>query len=103
MSLVGICLNTNECTQPPKIVKRFTAALLMTAKNQMGAFKLWCWRRLLGVPWTARRSSQSILKEINPEIFIGRTDADAEAETPILRPPDVNSQLTVKDPDAGKD
>ena len=31
------------------------------------AFKLWCWRRLLRVPWTARRSSQSILKEINPE------------------------------------
>ena len=31
------------------------------------AFKLWCWRRLLEVPWTARRSSQSILKEINPE------------------------------------
>ena len=31
------------------------------------AFKLWCWRRLLGVPWRARRSNQSILKEINPE------------------------------------
>ena len=31
------------------------------------AFELWCWRRLLKVPWTARRSSQSILKEINPE------------------------------------
>ena len=31
------------------------------------AFKLWCWRRLLTVPWTARRSNQSILKEINPE------------------------------------
>ena len=31
------------------------------------AFELWCWRRLLRVPWTARRSSQSILKEINPE------------------------------------
>ena len=30
-------------------------------------FKLWCWRRLLRVPWTARRSNQSILKEINPE------------------------------------
>ena len=61
------------------------------------------WKRLLRVPQRARRSNQSILKEINPEIFIGRTDADAEAETPILRPPDVNSQLTVKDPDAGKD
>ena len=31
------------------------------------AFKLWCWKRLLRVPWTARRSNQSILKEINPE------------------------------------
>ena len=31
------------------------------------AFELWCWRRLLGVPWTARRSNQSILKEISPE------------------------------------
>ena len=31
------------------------------------AFKLWCWRRLLRVPWTARQSNQSILKEINPE------------------------------------
>ena len=31
------------------------------------AFELWCWRRVLGVPWTARRSNQSILKEINPE------------------------------------
>ena len=45
------------------------------------AFELWCWRRLLRVPWTARRSSQSILKEISLG-FIGRTDA--EAETPIL-------------------
>ena len=32
------------------------------------AFKLWCWRRLLRVPWTARRSNQSILKEINPKL-----------------------------------
>ena len=31
------------------------------------AFELWCWRRLLGVPWTVRRSNQSVLKEINPE------------------------------------
>ena len=34
---------------------------------RMDAFKLWCWRRLLRVPWTARRSNQSILKEISPE------------------------------------
>ena len=35
------------------------------------AFKLWCWRRLLRVPWTARRSNQSILKEINPKYSLG--------------------------------
>ena len=35
--------------------------------QQINAFELWCWRRLLRVPWTARRSNQSILKEINPE------------------------------------
>ena len=36
--------------------------------RRIDAFELWCWRRLLGVPWTARRSNQSILKEINPGI-----------------------------------
>ena len=35
--------------------------------RRIDAFDLWCWRRLLRVPWTARRSNQSILKEINPE------------------------------------
>ena len=35
--------------------------------RRIGAFELWCWRRLLRVPWTARRSNQSILKEIRPE------------------------------------
>ena len=35
--------------------------------RRIGAFELWCWRRLLRVPWTARKSNQSILKEINPE------------------------------------
>ena len=67
---------------------------------RIDAFELWCWRRLLRVPWTARRSSQSILKEINPEYsFEGLTDAEAEA--PVYGP-DVKSQLTGKD-DAGKD
>ena len=50
---------------------------------RIDAFELWCWRRLLRVPWTARRSSQSIRKVY--WVFIGRTDA--EAETPILWPP----------------
>ena len=59
------------------------------------AFKLWFWRRLLRVPWTARRSNQTILKEINSEYsFIERTDAEA----PILWPPDAKSQLTGKSP-----
>ena len=37
-----------------------------TEHRRIGAFELWCWRRLLRVPWTARRSNQSILKEISP-------------------------------------
>ena len=64
------------------------------------AFELWRWRRLLRVPWTARRSNQSILKEINPGCF-GRNDA--KAETPVLWPPDAKSWLIGKDADAGKD
>ena len=43
------------------------------AENQrIDAFELWCWRRLLKVPWTARRSNQCILKEISPEISLER-------------------------------
>ena len=61
------------------------------------AFKLWCWRRLF---------LDCKIKPINPKgkkpwIFIGRTDAEAEA--PVLWPPDVKSWLIGKDPDAGKD
>ena len=40
--------------------------------RRIDAFELWCWRRLLRVPWTARRSNQSILKEINPGISLER-------------------------------
>ena len=67
--------------------------------------KYWCFwtvvlEKALRVPWTARRSNQSILKDISP-VFIGRTDV--EAETPILWPPDAKSWLIGKDPDVGKD
>ena len=41
-------------------------------RRRIDAFELWCWRRLLRVPWTARRSNQSILKEINPEYSLER-------------------------------
>ena len=40
--------------------------------RRIDAFELWCWRRLLRVPWTTRRSNQSILKEINPEYSLER-------------------------------
>ena len=69
--------------------------------QRIDAFELWCWRRLLRVPWTARRSNQSHPKGYQSWVFIGRTDA--EAETPILWPPDLKSCLLWKDPDAGKD
>ena len=62
-------------------------------QQRIDAFELWCWRRLLRIPWTARRSNQSILKEISPEYSLER---HAEAETPIL------CRLIGKDPDAGK-
>ena len=39
-------------------------------RQRIDAFELWCWRRLLRVPWTARRSNQSILKEISPGITL---------------------------------
>ena len=55
--------------------------------RRIDAFELWCWRRFLGVPWTARRPVHS--KADQSWVFIGRTDV--EAETPILRPPDVKS------------
>ena len=52
-------------------------------------------KNTLGRPWTARRSKQSNVKEINPEYSL-------EAEAPILWPPDAKSRLTGKDHDAGK-
>ena len=67
--------------------------------RRIDAFELWCWSRLLRVPYKE-------IKPVYPKgdqswIFIGRTDAEAEA--PILWPPNVKSQLIRKDPDAGKD
>ena len=66
------------------------------------AFELWCWRRLLRVPWRSLKEIQPFNPKGNQSwVFIGRTDV--EAETPILWLPIVNNWLFWKDPDAGKD
>ena len=49
------------------VTYRYKSWTIKAARQRIDAFELWCWRRLLRVPWTARRSNQSILKEINPE------------------------------------
>ena len=52
----------------PVVIYGHESWTIKKAKHQrIDAFELWCWRRLLRVPWTARRSNQSILKEISPE------------------------------------
>ena len=65
------------------------------------AFELWCWRRLLRVPWTARRSNQSILKEISPEYSLEGLMLKMKLQ--ILWPLDAKNWLISKDPDAGQD
>ena len=55
-------------------------------RQRINAFELWCWRRLLRVPWTARRSNQSILKEISSEYSLEGLMLK-EAETPVLQSP----------------
>ena len=73
----------------PVVMYRCESCTIKKAESQRtDAFELWCWRRLSRVLWTARRSNQSILME-RPCIFIGRTDAEAEA--PILWSPDVKN------------
>ena len=67
-----IILSTNVCTVKamvfPVVMYGYESWTIKKAKCQrIDAFELWCWRRLLKVPWTARRSNQSILKEISPE------------------------------------
>ena len=65
------------------------------------ALELWCWRRLLRVPWTARRSNQSTLNKINLEYSLEGLILKLNLQ--LLRPSDVKNRLTGKDPDAGKD
>ena len=101
MSNLDSIFKSRDITLPTKVrlVKVMVFPVVMygreswTVKNaecqRIDAFELWCWKRLLRVPWTARRSHQSILKEKTSWVFFGRTDADAE--TPILWPPHAKS------------
>ena len=74
----------------PVVMYECESWTIKTAERQgIDASELWCWRRLLRVPWTARRSNQSNLKEISPGCSLeGLT---FEAETPIFWPPDAKS------------
>ena len=79
MTNLGNILKSRDITLPtrvhivkavvfPVVMYRCESCTIKKAECQrIDAFELWCWRRLLRVPWTARRSNQSILKEINPE------------------------------------
>ena len=79
MTNLDSILKSSDITLPTKVhqVKAMVFPVVMygceswTVKNgehqRIDAFELWCWRRLLRVPWTARRSNQCILKEISPE------------------------------------
>ena len=78
MTNIDSIFKSRDITLPTKVrlVKAMVFPVVMygceswtikKAERQIDAFELWCWRRLLRVPWTARRSNQSILKEISPE------------------------------------
>ena len=73
MTNLDSILKSRDVTLPTKVhlVKAMVFPVVMTVKKaehqRIDAFKLWCWRRLLRVPWPARRSNQSTLKEISPE------------------------------------
>ena len=80
MTNLNSMLNSRDITLPTKIHmvkpcglpnghihKEESRTIKKAERQRIDAFKLWCWRRLLKVPWTAKRSKQSILREINPE------------------------------------
>ena len=74
----------------PEVMYRGESWTIKKAEPRgIDAFQLCCWRRLLRVPWTARRSKQSILKEISPECSL--EGLMVEAETLILWPSDAKS------------
>ena len=68
---------------------------------RIDTFELWCWKRLLRVPWTAGRSNQSVLEQISPEYSLEGLMLKLTLQ--YFGPPDEKNRLIGKDPDAGKD
>ena len=89
--------NQSVVTRPVLNVGYESWTIKKTECWRIDAFELWCWRRLLRVSWTARRSNQSILKGINPEYSLEGLMLKLK-----LWWPDGKNWLTGKDPDAGK-
>ena len=118
----------------PMVIDGYESWTVKKAEHlRIDAFEQWCWRRLLRVPWTARRSNQSVLQEISPiylleglvlkktlespldskeiqpvhpkgnQSWILIGRTNVEAETPVLWPSDAKNWLIWKDPDARKD
>ena len=86
----------------PAVMYRCESWTIKKAEHQrIDAFKLWCWRKLLRVPWTTRRSNQSILKEINPEYSLEGLMLKLKLQ--YFWPLDTKSWLTGKDSVARKD
>ena len=85
----------------PVVMCRYESWTIKKAECcRIDVFELWCCIRLSRVPWTARRSNQLILKEINSEYSL---EGLTEAEVPVVWPPNGKSQLIGKDLDARKD
>ena len=113
MTNLDSILKSRDITLPTKVhlVKALVFPVVMygcesgTIKKaecqRIDAFELWCWRRLLRVPWTARRSNQSVLKEISPGCSL--EGLMLKLKLPIFWSPHAKSWLIEKDPDAGKD
>ena len=111
MTNLDSILKSRDITFPTKvyIVKAMVFPVVMyrcksctikkAERRRIDAFELWCWRRLLRVPWTARRSNQPILKEISPEYSLEGLMLKLQYFGHLMR----KANSLEKKPDAGRD
>ena len=113
MTKLDSILKSRDITLPAKVhlVKAMVFPVVMygceswtvkkAERQRIDTFELWCWRRFLRVPWTARRSNQSILKEISPECSLEGLMLKLKLQ--YFGHLNRRARLIRKDPDAGKD